>query len=41
MGRTEGRELDRKWKIAKAMIGRRADAGGGKEIVDEVRAERL
>jgi hypothetical protein len=30
---SEGHELDRKWKIAKAMIGRVADAERGEEVV--------
>ena len=30
---TEGHELDRKWKVAKEMIGAAAIAGGGEEVV--------
>ena len=30
---TEGHELDRKWKVAKQMVGRRSVAGGGKAVI--------
>jgi hypothetical protein len=30
---TEGHELDRKWKIAKAMIGRRLTQGEAKKLL--------
>ena len=33
---TEGHELDRKWKVAKQMVGRRFIAGGSQEIVGEI-----
>jgi len=34
---TEGHELDRKWKVAKEMVGATANAGRGEAVVGEVR----
>ena len=33
----EGHELDRKWKVAKEMVGATANAGRGEAVVGEVR----